>query len=126
MPSATLTRTLVLNAGFSGLSGAILLSAAPPLAPWLGVPVWLARGLGIGLVVFAVAVALVARHPRQALVRQVIAVDAAWVAGALAVILGFPNAMTTAGLWALGIATLAVADFAVFQMIGLRRSTIAA
>lgn len=126
MPSATLTRTLVLNAGFSGLSGALLLGAAPPLAPWLGTPLWLTRGLGVGLVAFAVAVALVARHPRRLRVRQVIAADAAWVAGALAVILGFPNAMTTAGLWALGIATLAVADFAVFQMIGLRRSTIAA
>lgn len=108
------------------LHGALLLGAAPPLAPWLGVPVWLTRGLGSGLVVFAIAMTLVARHPRQVLVRQVIEADAAWVAGALAVILGFSNAMTTAGLWALGIATLAVADFAVFQMIGLRRSTIAA
>lgn len=39
--------------------------------------------------------------------------DVAWVVGALAVILGFPNAMTSTGLWALGIPTLAVADFAV-------------
>lgn len=126
MPTPMLTRTLVLNAGFSGLNGVLLLGAASSLAPWLGVPVWLTRGLGVGLVAFAVAVALIARRPRQALVRQVIAADAAWVAGALAVILGLPNAMTTAGLWALGIATLAVTDFAVFQMIGLRRSTIAA
>lgn len=126
MPSATLTRTLVINAGFSGSSGALLLGAAPSLAPWLGVSVWLTRGLGVGLVAFAVAVGLVARRPRQAVVRWVTAADAAWVGGALAVILGFPNAMTSTGLWALGIATLAVADFAVFQVIGLRRSTIAA
>ena len=124
MPSPILTRTLVLNAGFSGLSGALLVVGASWLAPWLGIPLWLTAGLGVGLVVFAIAVALVARRPRQSLVRLVIAADSAWVVGAIAVILGFPNAMSSAGLWTLGIVTLAVADFATFQMIGLRRSAL--
>jgi hypothetical protein len=124
MTSPTLTRSLVLNAGFSGLSGLLLLAAAHSLGPWLGTPVWLTRAIGIGLVAFAVAVGLVARRPRQPRVRLVIAADAGWVLGALAVILGFPGAMSSAGLWALGIVTMAVADFAAFQVIGLRRSAL--
>ncbi|MEX2424626.1 MAG: hypothetical protein WD990_11675 [Acidimicrobiia bacterium] len=126
MTSSILTRTLALNAGFSGFSGGLLLGAASSLAPWLGTPVWLTRGLGIGLVVFAIAVTLIGRRPRRSLVRFVIAADAVWALGATVVILGFPHAMTAAGLWALGIVSLAVADFAVFQMIGLRRSSLPA
>jgi hypothetical protein len=67
----------------------------------------------------------VARRPRPSFVGLVVAADAAWVLAAVVVIVGFPDAMTAAGLWALGIVTLAVADFAIFQMIGLRRSTTA-
>lgn len=122
MSSKTLTRTLVANAGFSGATGLAMLVAAGPLSRWLGIPFWLAVVVGAGLIPFAIVVAGVARNPRARAVQFVIVADAAWVAGAAAVIIGFPQSMSSAGLWALGLVTVAVADFALFQLIGLRRS----
>jgi hypothetical protein len=52
----------------------------------------------------------------------VIIADVAWVLGAAVVLIGFPQTMTPAGLWALGLVTFAVADFAAVQAIGLRRT----
>jgi hypothetical protein len=51
----------------------------------------------------------------------VIAADVAWVVAAAVVIVGFPQAMSTAGLWSLGVATAAVADIAALQTLGFRR-----
>jgi hypothetical protein len=48
--------------------------------------------------------------------------DIAWVIGAAVVLIGFPRSMSTAGLWALGLVTFTVADFAAVQAIGLRRT----
>ncbi len=41
--------------------------------------------------------------------------------GAAAILVGWPDAMSSAGRWALGLLTLVVADFAGTQWIGLRR-----
>lgn len=121
MPSKILTRTLVANAGFSVVTGVILIIGAVPLSRWLGIPTWLTIAVGVGLLPFALAVAKTARSPRRDTVRQVIVADIAWVIGAAVVLIGFPRSMSTAGLWALGLVTVAVADFAALQMIGLRR-----
>lgn len=58
-------------------------------------------------------------------VRQVIFADSAWVIGAAVVLLGFPRSMSTAGLWALGLVTVTIADFAILQAVGLRRMEMA-
>lgn len=126
MSSKTLTRTLVANAGFSGATGLAMLVAADPLARWLGIPLWLTVAVGAGLLPFAMVAAGVARNPSARAVKSVIVADAAWVVGAAAVIIGFPQSMSSAGLGALGLVTIAVAGFALFQMIGLRRSRVAA
>jgi len=126
MSSKTLTRTLVANAGFSGATGLAMVVAADPLSRWLGIPTWLTVAVGAALMPFAVVVAGVARNPRAGAVKSVIFADAAWVVGAAAVIIGFPQSMSSAGLWALGLVTVAVADFALFQLIGLRRSQMTA
>lgn len=126
MSSKTLTRTLGANACFSGATGLAMLVAAGPLSRWLGIPSWLTVTVGAGLMPFAIFVAGVARNPRPGAVKSVIVADAAWVVGAAAVIIGFPGSMSSGGLWALGLVTLAVADFALFQLIGLRRSQMTA
>ena len=121
MPSKVLTRTLAANAGFSALTGLILIGGASPLSRWLGTPTWLTVAVGVGLLPFAVAVITVARDPKPQAVRMVIVADIAWVIGAAVVLIGFPLSMSTAGLWSLGLVSVAVADFAIFQAIGLRR-----
>jgi hypothetical protein len=126
MPSNILTRALAANAAFSAVSGVALVAGAAPLAGWLGIPSWLGVAIGTGLVLFAVSVARVARSPQRRDVRQVIGLDIAWVIGAIVITVGFPHAMSTAGLWALGIVTVAVADFAAFQALGLRRQEVSA
>jgi hypothetical protein len=121
MTSKLLTRTLAANAGFSALSGLILIGGASPLSRWLGIPTWLSVAVGVGLLPFAVAVIRVARDPKPQAARMVVVADIAWVVGAAVVLIGFPRSMSTAGLWSLGLVSVAVADFAVFQTIGLRR-----
>jgi len=121
MPSTILTRTLAANAGFSAVTGVSLVVGAVPLSRWLGIPTWLTITVGIGLLPFALAVAMAARNPRRSTVRRVIAADLTWVIGATVVLIGFPQSMSTAGVWALGLVTVAVADFAALQAIALGR-----
>jgi Polyketide cyclase / dehydrase and lipid transport len=120
-PSTLLRGPLAANAGFSAATGLFLITGAVPLSGWLGVPGWLGVVVGLGLLLFAFEVARTARHPRPTAVRQVITADTAWVVAAAVVIIGFPQSMSTAGLWALGVVTAAVADFAALQTLGLRR-----
>lgn len=121
MNSTPLTRVLMANAGFSLVTGVILVGGAIPLSRWLEIPTWLTVAVGGGLLPFSLAVSMVARRPSRLTVRLVIAADLVWVAGAAIVILGFPQSMSTAGLWVLGLVTVVVAGFAVLQAVGLRR-----
>lgn len=122
MSSKILTRVLAANAGFSAVSGITLIVGAAPLARWLGIPTWLAIAIGFGLLMFAFIVGRASRDPKQNTVLHVILADVAWVIGAGIVIVGFPQSMSAAGLWTLGLVTVAVADFAALQAWGLRRS----
>jgi hypothetical protein len=121
-----LTRALLGNAGFSAVTGVSLVLGAVPLSRWLEIPTWLTAAVGVGLLPFSLAVSVVARRPSLRTVRLVIAADLVWVAGAAIVILGFPQSMSTSGLWVLGLVTVAVAGFAVLQAVGLRRMETAA
>lgn len=121
-----LRSALIANAGFSFITGLALVIGSTPLSNWLGIPQGLALSIGFALLPFAVVVAMAARKPRQALVREIVTADLVWVLGAVIVILGFPEEMSGAGLWALGLATGAVTGFAGLQMLGLRREEPAA
>lgn len=124
--SQPLARALLGNASFSAVTGVSLVVGAAPLSRWLEVPTWLTAAVGVGLLPFSLAVSVVARRPSLRTVRLVIAADLVWVAGAAIVIAGFPQSMSTAGLWVLGLVTVAVAGFAVVQAVGLRHMDTAA
>lgn len=119
-----LTRTLAVNATFSGLAGVVLAVGASPVSEWLGIPMWISLLIGIGLAVFAVIVMRVAREPTRSSVVQVIGADVAWVVGAATIIVAFPGWMSAEGLWALAAMSAVVALFAVLQVLGLRRSLV--
>lgn len=120
-----LTTTLAVNATSSAVTGAGLLVGAGPLSEWLGIPTLVSVIVGLGLLVFALDVARTSRNPEANRVLQVIVADVAWVIGAGIVIFGYPQSMSTEGLWALGLISVAVAVFALFQTVGWRRMEIA-
>lgn len=122
-PSSLLARTLRVNAGISAASGAASLAGAGALSEPLGIPVWLLASLGAGLIGYA---ALLWRGSRSvpvpaAVGRFAIASDTAWVVAVAAILLAWPDAMTPAGRWTLGILTADVAVLAVVQTVGLGR-----
>lgn len=123
-----LARTVLgLNAGFSILTGAILLLSGSALtgvmftepAQWQTL-VFLA--LGIGLLVFALDLVVLAsdRFVTKGKVMAIIAADAGWVVGSAALLVFDRHLFTTTGaLIIAGVATL-VAIFALGQWIGAR------
>jgi hypothetical protein len=121
MPTNLLRSALTANAAFSALSGVALTLGASPLSDLLGVPTWSALIVGVGLLPFAAAVAVISRDPQPQAVPMVIVADLVWVITAALLIIGFPGLMSTAGLWSLGIATIVVADLMIGQAVGLRR-----
>lgn len=118
--SNTLERALTANAAFSGITGLAALALAGRLAESLGPPVWSLRGLGAGLMLFAVLVAREARVPGRPGTRLIIAADLAWVVAATVVITVAPGWLTRNGRATLAAVTLVVGTVAVGQWRGLQ------
>ena len=117
-PLRRLRMVLMTNAATSFAGGAVGLSAAPWLSEELGFDhVALTRMISIGLMVFALDVALLARMQAERTVRWSTAVsvgDFTWVAATIALIAS--GTLTTAGV-AVAIALgLGVLDFGVLQL----------
>lgn len=117
-----LTTSLRANALFSAACGTTLILASASLADVFEAPRWTVLAVGAGLIPFAAFVWWVSKSSRLAFVRLIIAADAAWVASAIILIVGFPGVMSSLGLWALGVVTVVVSDLAIAQGLGLHRS----
>ncbi|MFP3914176.1 MAG: hypothetical protein ACLFWM_04825 [Actinomycetota bacterium] len=110
---------LLVNAGFSAVTGAILLLGAD-VAGWLGVPAPVGLALGAGLVLFAVAVLAAAFRAPTSSAGAVVMADTAWVGGALVILLAFPSLLSPSGRWSLAGVTVVVAVLACLQWRWLR------
>src|SRR5688500_13919408 len=119
-----LRRVLQADALASGLSGALLIMAAKPLAAFIGV------GLPLPLIVTGVflllyAGALLQQAAQDTLSRRfvtaVIVINIAWVVGSSLILLTDLVPLTTAGNWAVAIVADLVAVFAGLEFYGLRR-----
>lgn len=115
-----LRTTLRLDALASGALGIALLALAGVLDDLLGLPVALALGAGVFLLVWAGFCAWVGTHLRHGAVVEVVVLNAVWVAASVAY-------AAFGGLTALGVAIVlaqaaAVVGFAVLQGLGLRRA----
>ena len=122
--SRLLRRALLGNALFSTVCGLILLLGASPLDPWLGIPAWVLRAVGLGLLPFALGLFLNARREvvRRSEAWVAVALDLAWVAGSAWLVLGELWPLREPGTWAvIGVAAV-VLECAVFQALGLVRS----
>lgn len=122
-PASFLTRVVRIDALVSGAAGALQLAAAAPLSQWLALDAGLLRGSGAVLLAWVGFLAWVlARRPLVAArVWAVVAVNLAWVAASVGLLLtglASPNALGLAYVLAQAVV---VAVFAELQILGLRR-----
>jgi hypothetical protein len=124
-PSLFLRRAILADAIFSGISAVVLSFGAGMLAPLLNLPEALLRETGLFLVVYAALVGWLGTRSSmpKLLVAIVIAGNAAWTLGSIALL--FSGAVTPNLLGEAVVAIQAVATgvFAELQYIGLRRSS---
>ncbi len=117
-----LRRLLFLDAAISGVTGVMLLAAAPAIARLLALPEPLLRYAGFSLLPFAGLVLYLATRdilPRGG-VWTIIMLNAAWVIGSAALL--FLVAPNTLGYAFVIVQAIAVAALAEMQYMGLRRA----
>jgi hypothetical protein len=117
-----LRRSLQLDGAASGLTGALLVLAAPPISRLIGLSApGIARAVGVGLLIFAVALLWNASRlvPRRGEAVLAVALNAVWVVGSLILIVDGP--LTLLGAGAVAAVAAAVLGFSVLEVIGLRR-----
>jgi hypothetical protein len=122
--SQLLRRALLADAVFSGIAAVLLTFGAAALAPLLELPEALLRETGLFLIAYTALVAGLGAqaHIPKAMVVLVIAGNAAWTVGSIALLFSgavTPNLFGEAVVVAQAIAT---GVFAELQYIGLRRS----
>jgi hypothetical protein len=124
-PRRPLLRTaLALDAGVTALNGAAYLALAGPLHDVLGLSEALLRGAGGFLLVYALAVGLLATRPRppRAGVLAVVAANAIWAADSVVAALAGWGDPTAAGTVWMVLQAIVVAGFAALQLAGLART----
>jgi hypothetical protein len=120
--SRFLRRSLQIDGVASGLCGAALLLAAPPISTLFGLSTsGVARVVGGLLVVYAAALLWNASRPTVSRGETLVAValNAAWVLGSLVVVVDGP--LTLIGNVAVAAVAAAVLGFVVLEILGLRR-----
>ena len=123
-PSSFLSRALLADAVFSGVSAVGLTLGAAVLAPFLNLPEALLRETGLFLIAYTALVGWLGTRQSvpKALVLLVIVGNAAWTLGSIALLFSgavSPNLLGTVVVVAQAIAT---GVFAELQYIGLRKS----
>jgi hypothetical protein len=119
-----LRRALVADAAISGATGVLMLAGAGLLEQWLGAPAALLRYAGLSLLPFAALVGGLARRerPSRTAVWAVIALNAAWVAGSVLLVVSGSFSLSALGIAFILVQALAVAAFAEMQYVGLRKA----
>ena len=114
---------LLADAVASGATGLMMIAGADLLTGLLGLPVALMREAGLLLVPYVALVAFVGT--RQAIshgaVRAIIALNVAWVAGSIGLLISGIVAPTVLGYAFVIFQAVVVGVFAELQFIGLRR-----
>jgi hypothetical protein len=122
--SRLLRGSMMADAVISGATGLLLAGGAGTLAGWLGVPEGLMRYAGLSLLPFAVAVLYLARSPEppRAGVRTIIALNIAWAAASILLLLSGAIEPTTLGMAFVIFQAVVVAGFADLQYLALRKA----
>jgi hypothetical protein len=123
-PSLFLRRAILADAVFSGVSALLLTFGAGALAPWLNLPEALLRETGLFLIAYALLVGWLGTRQSmpKALVVIVIAGNAAWTLGSIALLFSGAVTPNLLGEAFVAMQAVAVGAFAELQYLGLRRS----
>jgi hypothetical protein len=122
--STLLRRILRGNCAFSAISGVALIAGTQPIARFLGWELSLAPAIIGGItLLFAASVFRAAGRERidRGEARLIAVLDTVWVLASAAILFAGWPPLTEGGRWAVGIAALAVADFAALEWYGLSR-----
>ena len=124
-PSLFLRRALLADAIFSGVSAVLLTAAAGMLAPLFDLPEALLRETGLFLIAYAAFVGWLGTRPSvpKVLVLIVIAGNAAWTLGSIALLLSGAVTPNLLGEIVVAAQAMATGAFAELQYIGLRKSS---
>lgn len=123
-PSPLLRQAFMADAATSAALGLLMLLAAGPMAPVLGLPVPLLRASGIVLLPYAALVGYLGLRDRlpQVIVWAVVIGNAIWAIDSLLLLLSGWIEPTRAGIVFVIAQGLAVLMYAELQYVGLRRS----
>lgn len=123
--SRLLRNTLLVNALFSTLSGALFLFDAKTVDNFLGLGMpSVIRLLGIGLLLFAAELFWICTRSQinRSAAQIVTALDIAWVVGSWLLLMANFVTLSSAGWWAVALVADVVTIFAVLEGIGLRKA----
>lgn len=122
--STFLRRALAIDAIASGATSLLSIVATAPLARLLAVPEALLRGAGLALIPFVSFVLWTATrdHVSRAAVGTIIGLNTAWVAASLWLVFGNAVSPNAFGIVFIIVQALAVALFAEFQYVELKRA----
>ena len=125
--SRSLRLVLCADAVASGATAALLVAGANVLERWLGLPVALMREAGLVLVPYVLLVAFIASRPAVAVaaVNAIIAVNAAWTAASVLLLVSGWVSPTLLGVAFVLAQALAVGAFGVLQYVCLRQVAVA-
>ena len=114
---------LLADAVASGATGLMMIAGANLLTGLLGLPVALMREAGLLLVPYVALVAFVGMRPAipHGAVKAIIALNIAWVAGSIGLLMSGIVAPTVLGYAFVIFQAIVVGVFAELQFIGLRR-----
>ena len=123
-PSTFLSRALLADAIFSGVSATGLTLGAGLLAPFLSLPEALLRETGLFLIAYAALVGWLGTRSSvpKALVLVLIASNAAWTLASIALLFSGAVAPNLLGEIVVVAQAIATGVFAELQYVGLRRS----
>jgi hypothetical protein len=115
-------RLLLADALISGLTAVAMVALGGRVEPLLNIPAALMRTAGIALLPFAAMVFYFARHPTRSRVGTVVALNLAWVAASVMLLVGGAIEPTTLGTAFVIFQAIIVAVLAELQLLGMRRS----
>jgi hypothetical protein len=123
-PSVFLRRAIQADAVFSGVSALLLVSAAGMLAPFLNLPEALLRETGLFLIAYTALVGWLGTRQSmpKPLVLIVIAGNAAWTLGSIALLFSGAVTPNLLGETFVTVQAIVTGAFAELQYIGLRKS----
>lgn len=126
--SPILRKALAADAAVSGAAAALMLVGTGILGPLLDLPAGLLQAAGAVLVPYVLLLALWSRRPAlpRAVILGVVTANALWVLGSILLLVAGPVSPNALGIAFVIAQAVAVAAFAEFQVIGLRRSAAAA